>query len=128
MAVTIDIKMLLIVLLLIALIVLIVFAIMVLRKLLVTLDETNKVLEDMGEISEIAAARSQDIDEIIDHVSETCSDISSSRDTSNFVSTAVSVAKSVSSIRGMAGREDAETRAAKRKENIDDRNSKRRMR
>ena len=62
MDVSIDIKTLLIVLVLIALVVLIVYAIMVLRKLLVTVDRTNNVLEDLEVVSEIAASRSQDLD------------------------------------------------------------------
>ena len=76
MDVSIDIKTLLIVLVLIALVVLIVYSIMVLRKLLVTVDRTNNVLEDLEVVSEIAASRSQDLDGIIDNVSVAAEELS----------------------------------------------------
>jgi uncharacterized protein YoxC len=100
----------------IALIVLVIFAIQVLRKLLVTLDHTNKVLEDVEVVSEIAANRSEDIDQIIEDVSGTVSNIAESRDASSFVTTAYSVAKSAASLKGMIDGDDLETRAAKRQE------------
>ena len=122
MAVTIDIKLLLIVLVLIALIVLIIYGIFVLRKLLVTLDHTNKVLEDTETITAIAASRSQDIDGIINDVAETVSNLSDSTSNKSFVTTVGTVASSVASLRGLLQGDDAETKAAKK----DEKKSKRR--
>ena len=68
MDVTVDIKTLFIILVLIALVILIVYAVFVLKKLLVTLDHTNQILEDVEVISEMASSRSQDLDGIIDDV------------------------------------------------------------
>ncbi len=68
MDVTIDLKAFFFVLVMIALIVLIIFTILLVRKLMVTLEHTNKVLEDFEVVSEIAAARSQDADNIISDV------------------------------------------------------------
>ena len=76
MSVTLDLKTLLIALVLIALIILIIYAILAVRKLLVTLDHTNKVLEDVEVVSAIASARSQDVDGIITNVSSTVADLS----------------------------------------------------
>lgn len=116
MNVTIDIKMLLIALVLIALIVLIVYGIMVLKKLLITLDHTNKVLEDVETISEIAASRSQDIDGIVDSVSEAAADLSKATSSASFVTTVSSIAKSTASLKGLLSGEDQEVKAAKKEE------------
>lgn len=102
MNVTIDIKLFFVVLLLIALIILVVYAIFMIRKLLETLDHANNVLKDVEVISEIAAARSQDIDEIIDDASGIVSEISGAvAGNSNVVSTVSSVAKAAASLRGL---------------------------
>lgn len=116
MNVTIDLKSLLIALVLIALVVMIVYIIIVLRKLLVTLEETNRVLKDAGEISEIAARRSHDLDGIIGNVSSAATDLSGSMKKASFISTVSSVAKSAASLKGMMSGDDAETRAAKKSE------------
>ena len=68
MDVTIDIKTFFVLLVLIALVVLIIYGIILLRRLLVTVDHANKVLEDVEVISAIAATRSEDLDGIIDNV------------------------------------------------------------
>ena len=75
MDVTVDIKTLFIILVLIALVILIVYAVFVLKKLLVTLDHTNQILEDVEVISEMASSRSQDLDGIIDDVVSATSEI-----------------------------------------------------
>ena len=75
MSVTIDLKMLLLIIACIAIVVLVVFLVRCLRKLAVTLDNTNKVLEDVGVVTEIAAQRSRDVDGIISDVSESVSEI-----------------------------------------------------
>lgn len=116
MDVTIDIKALLIVLVLIALIVLIVFCIFLIRRLIETLTHANKVLEDVEVISQIAASRSEDLDGIIDNVSEAATGLSGAMSEGSFVSTVSSVARSVASLRGLLKEEDEETRAAKKSE------------
>ena len=76
MNVTIDLKILALVIICIALVVLIVYLIQALRKLLVTLDQTNKILADVEVISDIAANRSKDVDGIISNVSESVASVS----------------------------------------------------
>ncbi len=119
MDVTIDIKTLLIVLVLIALLVLIIYGIILLRKLLVTADRANKVLEDVEVISEIAASRSEDLDGIIDNVSTAASGLSDTMASGSFLTTVGSIAKSAASVKGMISKDDPETRAAKKKEKKD---------
>ena len=86
---------------LIALIVLIIYAILAVRKLLVTLDHTNKVLEDVEVISEIASARSQDVDGIITNVSSTVADLSDAvKGNQGTMSAVASIVKSAASIKG----------------------------
>ena len=101
--VTFNVKTLFIILVLIALIVLIVYAIFVLRKLLVTLEHTNKVLEDTGVISEIAASRSQDLDGIITDVSKAASDISSATSTRSGSTSPTGTPRRSTTRRGWAG-------------------------
>ena len=67
--ITLDVKEVLIYLVLIALLVFIVYLILVAKKLIVTLQKTDKVLDDGGVVTEIAANRATDIDGIIDNVS-----------------------------------------------------------
>ena len=62
MNVTIDIKALAIIAIAVAVVVLAVYVVMLLKKLMVTLEHTNKILEDVEVVSEIAANRSKDID------------------------------------------------------------------
>ncbi|MBQ9016041.1 MAG: hypothetical protein IJ109_07950 [Firmicutes bacterium] len=117
MDVTIDIKTFFIVLVLIALVILIVYGIMLLRKLLVTIERTNKVLEDVEKISELAASRSQDLDGIVDNVSVAASELSGAMSGGSFIGTVSSVAKSAASLKGLFSEgSDTETRAAKKRE------------
>ncbi|MBE6046212.1 MAG: hypothetical protein E7221_05875 [Clostridiales bacterium] len=102
MSVTLDLKTLLIALVLIALIILIIYAILAVRKLLVTLDHTNKVLEDVEVVSAIASARSQDVDGIITNVSSTVADLSDAvKGNQGTMSAVASIVKSAASIKGM---------------------------
>lgn len=114
---TIDIKLFFIILVLIALVILIVYGILVFRKLLTTLEHTNKVLEDVEVVSKIAASRSEDLDGIIGNVSDAASELSGAMSGSSFVSTVSSVAKTAASIRGLIHEDqDPEVRAAKKRE------------
>lgn len=117
MDVTIDIKTFFIVLVLIALVILIVYGILLLRKLLVTIERTNKVLSDVEIISELAASRSEDLDGIVDNVSTAASELSGAMAGSSFIGTVSSVAKTAASLKGMIrSDDDTEVRAAKKKE------------
>ncbi len=102
MSVTLDLKTLLIALVLIALIVLIIFAILMIKKLLVTLDHANKVLEDVEVVSAIASERSQDVNGIITNVSSTVADLSDAvKGNQGTMSAVASIVKSAASIKGM---------------------------
>ncbi|MGN0701586.1 MAG: hypothetical protein ACI4KL_00170 [Lentihominibacter sp.] len=102
MSVTIDIKALCVVLLLIALIVMVVYAILMIRKLVVTLEHTNRILEDVEVVSGIASERSQDVNKIITDISGSVSGISDAlKGNQSIVSAIASIAKSVASIKGM---------------------------
>ena len=106
MNVTIDIKALCIVLLLIALIIMVVYAILMIRKLMVTLEHTNRILEDVEVVSGISSERSQDVNEIISNISGSVSGISDAlKGNQSVVSAIASIAKSVASIKGMMSKE-----------------------
>ena len=125
MDVTFDIKALLVVLVLIALIILIIYAILLLRKLLVTVDETNKVLEEVEVVTNMAAGCSEEVGGIIENVSSAAADLSDAVSGTSVVSTVGSVAKAAASLRGIiSGDDDEETRAAKKKEKKSTRNKK----
>ncbi len=70
MSVTIDIKVLALVVIAAAVVVLIAYLIKLLRRLIVTVERTNKILKDVEVVSEIAADRSKDVDGIISNVSD----------------------------------------------------------
>lgn len=96
MNVTIDLKMLALVIISIALIVLIVYLIQAVRRLLVTLDRTNEILADVEVISDIAANRSKDVDGIISNVSESVSSVSEAvKGNRNTFAAAAAVVKAV---------------------------------
>ncbi|MDR1028477.1 MAG: hypothetical protein LBL63_03555, partial [Clostridiales Family XIII bacterium] len=75
MDVAIPIKDLLIFLLAIGGVILIIYLIAFVRNLIVALKSANAVLKDVEEITKIAAARTKDIDGVIDNVSESVSAI-----------------------------------------------------
>ena len=102
MSVTLDLKTLLIALVLIALIVLIIYLIFLVKKLMVTLEHTDKVLEDVEVVTAIAAERSQDVDSIITNGSGTVADLSDAvKGNESTVSAIASIAKSAASIKGI---------------------------
>ena len=75
MSVTIDIKVLALVVIAAAVLVLIAYLIKLLRRLIVAVEHTNKILEDVEVVSEIAADRSKDVDGIISNVSDSVESI-----------------------------------------------------
>ena len=83
------------------LIVLIVFAIVLLKKLLGTVERLDKVLDDASVVTEIAAARSKDIDGIVENVSGSVSEISGAlKGNSSTIGAVAGFAKSLASIKG----------------------------
>ncbi|MDO4746184.1 MAG: DUF948 domain-containing protein [Bacillota bacterium] len=109
MNVTIDIKVLAIIVIAIAVVVLIVYLIQMLKKLMVTLDHANKILEDVEVVSDIAANRSKDIDGIITNVSGSVSDLSEAiKGKQNVVSAATSVVKAAVAVKKVIDKENKE--------------------
>ena len=109
MNITVDIKTVFIVLVLIALIVLIIYAIMMIKKLMVTLEHTNKILEDVEVVSGIASERSKDVDSIITNVSGSVSDLSDAlKGNSSTVSAIASIVKSAVAIKGLMSKDKSE--------------------
>lgn len=100
MNVTIDLKILALVIISIALVVLIIYLIQVMRRLLVTLDKTNKILADAEIISDIATNRSKDVDGIISNVSESVASVSEAvKGNKNAFAAAAAVAKAVMAVK-----------------------------
>ncbi len=107
MSVTIDLKTLFLILLFIALIILIIYAAVMIKKLLVTLDRTNKILEDVQVTTKIVADRSKDVDGIIGNISESVASVSSSlKGSQTTVAAVASIAKSLASLRGLVAKKD----------------------
>ncbi|NLD20487.1 MAG: hypothetical protein GX663_09645 [Clostridiales bacterium] len=102
MSVTIDLKALVLIVVGIALVVFIIYLIQVMRKLLVTVTHTNKILEDMEVVSEIAAKRSQDVDGIIGNVSETVESMAEAvKGKQNVFAAVVSIIKSLAIVKNL---------------------------
>ena len=107
MNVTIDLKILALVIISIALVVLIIYLIQVMRRLLVTLDKTNKILADAEIISDIAANRSKDVDGIISNVSESVAFVSEAvKGNKNAFAAAAAVAKAVMAVKNAVTKEE----------------------
>ncbi|MCF0144711.1 MAG: hypothetical protein HUJ79_06435 [Firmicutes bacterium] len=102
-----DIKTVFIVIALIALIVLIVYAIFMVKKLMITLDRTNVILEDVEVISSIASERAQDVDGIITDVSVSVSEISGAlKGNSSVISSVAGLAKSAVALKTAFSKEE----------------------
>ncbi len=96
--ITVDVKELLIYLVLAALLVLIIYLIFLVKKLLKTLDETNKVMDDAGVVSGIAANKATQLDGIIDDVSGVVSGIASEANSNQgLIKTATDLGKAATS-------------------------------
>lgn len=107
MNVTIDLKILALVIISIALVVLIVYLIQVMRKLLVTLDKANKILADAEVISDIAANRSKEVDGIISNVSESVASVSEAvKGNKNAFAAAAAVVKAAMAVRNAVTKEE----------------------
>jgi uncharacterized protein YoxC len=83
-------------------IVLIVYLIVLVANLVKTLKETNKVIEDVSAITDIAAQRAEDIDAIITNVASSAKTVSGNiKGNKNIVATISSVVGIASSIKGL---------------------------
>lgn len=103
MSITIDLKMLILIIICIAVVVLVVYLIRCLKSLMVTLEHTNEILENVETMTDLAAKRSKDIDGIIDNVSETVSDLSDTvREKQGVISMITAIAKAILAVRDAA--------------------------
>ena len=103
--VTMDLRTILIAILLIAVIVLVVYAIIMIRKLLATLERTNDILVDVKVVSDIAATRSKAIDGLVASVTDSVATVSDSiKGNGNATNAAVSVVNTLASLVGFFSR------------------------
>lgn len=108
MSVTVDIKVLAFIVIAIALVVLIVYLIQLMRKLLVTVEHTNKILKDVEVVSAIVSERSKDVDGIIGDVTDSVSAFAEAvKGRQNIVAAIASLAKSIAML-GKAASENKE--------------------
>ena len=112
---SIDIKTLGFILIVIALLVLIIYLILLVRKLLVTIDHANKVLSDAEIVSEIVAERSQDVDSIIGDVSETAKSVAAAgKDKKGVVSATTTAVKAAVGVKNVvSSKKEAQKEAQK---------------
>lgn len=102
----IDLKILALIVIMIAVIVLVIYLVRLLKKLMITLEHANKILEDVEVVSDIAANRSKDLDGIIGNVSESASELSAAiKGNQNIVSAATSVVKAVAAVKKVIDKE-----------------------
>ena len=103
MSVTLDIKVLAFIAIAIALIVFLIYLIQLMRKLIVTVNRTNKILEDAEVVSRIAAERSRDVDGIISNVSESVSVMAAAvKGKQNIIAAVTSLIKSLAMLKNAA--------------------------
>ena len=106
MSITIDLKMLLLIIICIAVVLLVIYLIRCLKSLMVTLEHTNEILKDVEVMTDLAAKRSKDVDNIITNVSETVSDISETiRGKQNAISIITAIARAILAVKNAADKE-----------------------
>ena len=109
MNITIDLKILALFIVVIAVVVLAVYVVKVLKRLMITLEHTNKILEDVEVVSDIAANRSRDLDGIIENVSESASSLSEAvKGNQNIISAITSVIKAAAALKNVISKDDKE--------------------
>lgn len=100
MSVTVDIKTLGFILLAIAAIVLMIYLIVLVRKLLVTVESANKILKDFEDVSGLVSDRSKEVDGIITDVSDSVGAFAGAvKDRQNVVQATTSVVKAIVSVK-----------------------------
>lgn len=115
--ITISVKYTLICLVLLALLALLVILCIVAVNLITTVKELNKVLDDAGVVSEVAAGTANQVDGIVTNLGTTASHIRSSASDVGVVGAVSNVAKAVSSVAGRGSRrKEGQTPKRKRRE------------
>ena len=96
--VTIDVRTTLIWLLLAALVVLVIFLIVAVKNLVTTIKKTNKILEDAAVISEVAAKKAVEVDEIVGDVHGVVSDLAKAVQGTSTIGAVTNVVKAAGSV------------------------------
>ena len=95
----INVRDVLLILVLIAVLILVVYLILLVKKLMITADKANKVLDDTSVVSEIAAKDVKAIDGAVTNISSTVNGISNELGKSTgFIKTATNVGKAFASV------------------------------
>ena len=106
MSITIDLKMLLLIIICIAVVLLVIYLIRCLKSLMVMLEHTNEILKDVEVMTDLAAKRSKDVDNIITNVSETVSAISETiSGKQNAISIITAIARAILAVKNAADKE-----------------------
>ena len=102
MSITIDLKMLLLIIICIAVVLLVIYLIRCLKSLMVTLEHTNEILKDVEVMTDLAAKRSKDVDNIITNVSDISETISGKQ---NAISIITAIARAILAVKNAADKE-----------------------
>ncbi len=102
MVITMDLKTLGWALIIIGLLVLIVFGIVFMRNLIITIQHTNRILQDAEKISAIAAERSEQLDGLVGDVSESVGQVTEMiKGNQSIVSALTSIVNAVTSLKNL---------------------------
>lgn len=102
MVITMDLKTLGWALIIIGLLVLIVFGIVFMRNLIITIQHTNRILEDAEKISAIAAERSEQLDGLVGDVSKSVGQVTEMiKGNQSIVSALTSIVNAVTSLKNL---------------------------
>ena len=106
MNVTVDLKTLGFILLIIAALILIIYLILLVRKLLVTLDHANKILVDLEDVSDIASRRGKEVDGVISDVTDSVGSLAGAvKDKQNVVQATSSVVRAIASVKNAVSKD-----------------------
>ena len=97
--ITINVQTALVGILLLALIILVIFLILLARKLMVTVDNINRITSDAGEVSQILASRSTEVNDVVGDLGSALNGISSAmQGNQNLVGAITNLGKAVASM------------------------------
>ncbi len=86
----------------ICIIIALIYAIILLKNLVVSIKHTNKILEDVEEISAVAKKRVGDVDQVIDGVSDSVANVTAAlKGKENLIQSLASVGKAITSLVGV---------------------------
>ena len=106
MNVTVDLKTLGFILLIIAALILIIYLILLVRKLLVTLDHANKILVDLEDVSDMASRRGKEGDGVISDVTDSVGSLAGAvKDKQNVVQATSSVVRAIASVKNAVSKD-----------------------